>query len=124
MKKIIIIMMLILLIFTGCRSRAEPRILLDDEYLQITQTGGKIAIYSHTDGKEYNFRIARKHATETPSEGYTAVESDNIKIVVKPKKIILYDKAEKKVYTLRLFFGHLTLKPFSTGILGRKGAIE
>ena len=124
MKKIIIIMMLILLIFTGCRSRAEPRILLDTDSLTITREGGRIAIYSHTDGKEYNFRITRKHATETPSEGYTAVESDNIKIVVKPKKIILYDKAEKKVYTLRLFFGHLTLKPFSTGISGRKGAIE
>ena len=124
MKKIIIIMMLILLIFTGCRSRAEPKILLDTDSLTITREGGRIVIYSHTDGKEYNFRIARKHATETPSEGYTAVESDNIKIVVKPKKIILYDKPEKKVYTLRLFFGHLTLKSFSTGISGRKGAIE
>ena len=98
--------------------------MLDTDSLTISQEGGRIAIYSHTDGKEYNFRIARKHATETPSEGYTAVESDNIKIVVKSKKIILYDKSEKQVYTLRLFFGHLTLKPFSTGISGRKGAIE
>ena len=55
MKKIIIIMMLILLIFTGCRSRAEPRILLDTDSLTITREGGRIAIYSHTDGKEYNF---------------------------------------------------------------------
>ena len=121
MRKCLVILtaLLILLSFAGCREK--PRILLNDEYLQITQTGGRIVIYSHTDGKEYNFRIARKHATETPSEGYTAVESDNIKIVVKPKKIILYDKSEKQVYTLRLFFGHLTLKPFSTGIFGRKG---
>ena len=131
MKKIILIFMTVLLMasitataITAIRSRDRPQILLDNNSLTISRERGRIVIYSHTDSKEYNFRITRKHATETPSEGYTAVESDNIKIVVKPKKIILYDKAEKKVYTLRLFFGHLTLKPFSTGISGRKGAIE
>ena len=112
MKKIIIIMMLILLIFTGCRSRAEPRILLDTDSLTISQEGGRIAIYSHTDGKEYNFRITRKHATETPSEGYTAVESDNIKIVVKPKKIILYVKRSEEIYTISIsrIFPNISLK--------------
>ena len=121
---IFLIVLAMLLTFTGCRSRAEPRILLDDEYLQITQTGGKIDVYDVESNMTYTFYIRHKKPSNRVLEAYTAVESDNIKIVVKPKKIILYDKAEKKVYTLRLFFGHLTLKPFSTGISGRKGAIE
>ena len=124
MRKCLVVLMALLCVifFAGCKGK--PRILLNDEYLQITQTGGKIDVYDVESNMTYTFYIRHKKPSNRVLEAYTAVESDNIKIVVKPKKIILYDKAEKKVYTLRLFFGHLTLKPFSTGISGRKGAIE
>ncbi len=58
MKKTLSLLIIILLMATmlsACRSRAEPRILLDDEYLQITQTGGKISVYDVLGDVTYTF---------------------------------------------------------------------
>ena len=62
MKKYIALLMalFITLLFTSCLSRTEPRKLLDDEYLEITQTGAKIDVYDVLGGVTYTLHTTQK----------------------------------------------------------------
>ena len=102
MKKCLVILtaLLILLSFVGCREK--PRILLNDEYLEITQTGGKISVYDVLDDNVYYFRIVHKKPSNRVLEAYTAVNSDTLLIEQRHKEIILTVKKCKNKYTLRI----------------------
>ena len=102
MRKCLVILtaLLILLSFAGCREK--PRILLNDEYLQITQTGGKIDVYDVESNMTYTFYIRHKNASKRLTEPYTAVNSDTLLIEQRHKEIILTVKKCKDKYTLRI----------------------
>ena len=102
MRKYLVILtaLLILLSFAGCREK--PRILLNDEYLQITQTGGKIDVYDVESNMTYTFYIRHKNASKRLTEPYTAVNSDTLLIEQRHKEIILTVKKCKDKYTLRI----------------------
>lgn len=102
MRKCLVILTVlsILLSFVGCREK--PRILLDDEYLQITQTGGKIDVYDVLGDNVYNFRLIHKKPSNRVLEPYTAVNSDTLLIEQRHKEIILTVKKCKNKYTLRI----------------------
>ncbi len=102
MRKCLVILtaLLILLSFAGCREK--PRILLNDEYLQITQTGGKIDVYDVESNMTYTFYIRHKKPSNRVLEPYTAVNSDTLLIEQRHKEIILIVKKCKNKYTLRI----------------------
>ena len=105
MKKTLSLLIIILLMATmlsACRSRAEPRILLDDEYLQITQTGGKIDVCDVESNITYTFHIRHKNASKRLTEPYTAVDTPTLRIEQRRKEIILTVKKRKNKYTLRI----------------------
>ena len=104
MKKYIALLMalFITLLFTSCLSRTEPRKLLDDEYLEITQTGGKIDVYDVLSDTVYNFRIVHKKPSNRVLEPYTAVDTPTLRIEQRHKEIILTVKKRKDKYTLRI----------------------
>ena len=104
MKKYIALLMalFITLLFTSCLSRTEPKILLDDEYLQITQTGAKIDVYDVLGGVTYTFHIRHKNASKRLTEPYTAVDTPTLRIEQRRKEIILTVKKRKNKYTLRI----------------------
>ena len=104
MKKYTTLLMtlFITLLFTSCLSRTEPRKLLDDEYLEITQTGGKIDVYDVESNITYTFHIRHKNASKRLTEPYTAVNSDTLLIEQRHKEIILTVKKCKDKYTLRI----------------------
>lgn len=115
MKKIIIIMMLILLIFTGCRSRAEPRILLDTDRLTISREGGRIVIYDVLSDESYTFILKRTKPLEGDVEPIRVISNEHIVIDKYPKKLLITDLTAKKSYTISIsilrvkviFNGHL-----------------
>ncbi len=104
MKKYITLLMalFITLLFTSCLSRAEPRKLLDNEYLKITQTGGEISVYDVSGGVTYTFHIRHKNASKRLTEPYTAVNTPTLRIEQRHKEIILTVKKCKDKYTLRI----------------------
>ncbi len=114
MKKYIALLMalFITLLFTSCLSRTEPRILLNDEYLQITQTGGKIDVYDVLGDVTYTFYIRHKNASKRLTEPYTAVNTPTLRIEKQYKKIILYVKRSEEIYTLSIsrIFPNISLK--------------
>lgn len=61
---IFLIVLAMLLTFTGCKSRAKT--LLDGDCIRITQEGAKIAIYDVEGGVTYTFSI---YATKTRQNG-------------------------------------------------------
>ena len=112
MRKCLVILtaLLILLSFAGCREK--PRILLNDEYLQITQTGGKIDVYDVLGDVTYTFYIRHKNASKRLTEPYTAVNTPTLRIEKQYKKIILYVKRSEEIYTLSIsrIFPNISLK--------------
>lgn len=104
MKKYIALLMalFITLLFTSCLSRTEPRKLLDDEYLQITQTGGKIDVYDVESNMTYTFYIRHKNASKRLAEPYTVTDTPTLQIEQRHKEIILTVKKCKNKYTLRI----------------------
>lgn len=105
MKKTLSLLIIILLMATmlsACRSRAEPRILLDDEYLQITQTGGKIDVCDVESNITYTFHIRHKNASKRLTEPYTAVDTPTLLIEKQYKKILLIVKETKEVFTISI----------------------
>ena len=103
MKKTLSLLIIILLMATmlsACRSRAEPRILLDDEYLQITQTGGKITITDVLSDTSYNFTIRHKRPSERTTERTSVTKTEHIEILKCTKKIILKDLINDEFYTI------------------------
>ena len=114
MKKYIALLMalFITLLFTSCLSRTEPRILLNDEYLQITQTGGKIDVYDVLGDNVYYFRIVHEKPSNRVLEPYTAIDTPTLRIEKQYKKIILYVKRSEEIYTLSIsrIFPNISLK--------------
>ena len=114
MKKYIALLMalFITLLFTSCLSRTEPKILLDDEYLQITQTGAKIDVYDVLGGVTYTFHIRHKNASKRLTEPYTVTDTPTLRIEKQYKKIILYVKRSEEIYTLSIsrIFPNISLK--------------
>ena len=115
MKKIITIMMLILLIFTGCRSRAEPRILLDTDSLTISQEGGKITITDVLSDESYTFILKHTKPLEGDVEPIRVINTKNLIIDKYPKKLLITDLNTNENYTIcisilgvkAVFIGHL-----------------
>ena len=104
MKKYIALLMalFITLLFTSCLSRTEPKILLDDEYLQITQICGKIDVYDVLGGVTYTFHIRHKNASKRLTEPYTSVDTPTLLIEKQHKKILLTVKEAKEVFTISI----------------------
>ena len=105
MKKTLSLLIIILLMATmlsACRSRAEPRILLDDEYLQITQTGGKIDVYDVESNMTYTFYIRHKKPSNRVLEAYTAIDTPTLRIEKQYKKLLLTVKKSKEVFTISI----------------------
>ena len=104
MKKYITLLMalFITLLFTSCLSRTEPRKLLDNEYLEITQTGGKIDVYDVEGGAIYTFYIRHKNASKRLTEPYTAVNTPTLRIEKQYKKLLLTVKKSKEVFTISI----------------------
>ena len=102
MRKCLVILtaLLILLSFAGCREK--PRILLNDEYLQITQTGGKIDVYDVESNMTYTFYIRHKNASKRLTEPYTAVNTPTLRIEKQYKKLLLTVKKSKEVFTISI----------------------
>lgn len=97
---IFLIVLAMLLTFTGCKSRAKT--LLDGDCIRITQEGGKIAIYDRLSGECYNFHLSRKRPTETRREAVTIANTPTLRIEKQFKKIILYVKRSEEIYTLSI----------------------
>ena len=104
MKKYIALLMalFITLLFTSCLSRTEPKILLDDEYLQITQICGKIDVYDVLGGVTYTFHIRHKNASKRLTEPYTVTDTPTLRIEKQYKKLLLTVKKSKEVFTIRI----------------------
>ena len=102
MRKCLVILtaLLILLSFAGCREK--PRILLNDEYLQITQTGGKIDVCDVESNITYTFHIRHKNASKRLTEPYTAVNTPTLRIEKQYKKLLLTVKKSKEVFTISI----------------------
>ena len=102
MRKCLVILtaLLILLSFVGCREK--PRILLDNEYLEITQTGGKIDVYDVESNMTYTFYIRHKNASKRLTEPYTAVNTPTLRIEKQYKKLLLTVKKSKEVFTISI----------------------
>ena len=97
---IFLIVLAMLLTFTGCKSRAKT--LLDSDCIRITQKGAKIHVYDVLGDTVYNFRIVHKKPSNRVLEPYTAVNSDTLLIEQRHKEIILTVKKCKNKYTLRI----------------------
>ena len=110
MKKIIIIMMLILLIFTGCKSRTKT--LLDSDCIRITQEGGRIVIYDVLSDTSYTFIIRHKRPPERTAERTSVTKTEHIEILKCTKKIILKDLINDEFYTICIgkIFPRITVK--------------
>lgn len=119
MKKIIIIMMLILLIFTGCRSRAEPRILLDTDSLTISQEGGRIVVYDVLSDESYTFILKHTKPLEGDVEPIRVISNEHIVIDKYPKKLLIADLTAKKSYTISISI--LRVKVVFNGNFREKG---
>ena len=102
MKRALVLILALLCIISLAGCRGKPRILLNDEYLQITQTGGKIDVYDVESNITYTFHIRHKNASKRLTEPYTAVNSDTLLIEQRHKEIILTVKKCKDKYTLRI----------------------
>ena len=102
MRKCLVILTVlsILLSFVGCREK--PRILLNDEYLQITQTGGKIDVYDVESNMTYTFHIRHKNASKRLTEPYTVTDTPTLRIEKQYKKLLLTVKKSKEVFTIRI----------------------
>ena len=105
MKKTLSLLIIILLMATmlsACRSRAEPRKLLDNEYLEITQTGSKIDVYDVESNMTYTFYIRHKKPSKRLTEPYTAIDTPTLRIEKQYKKLLLTVKKSKEVFTIRI----------------------
>lgn len=100
MKKIIIIMMLILLIFTGCRSRTKT--LLDSDCIRITQEGAKIHVYDVLGDVTYTFILKHTKPLEGDVEPIRIISNEHIVIDKYPKKLLIADLTAKKSYTISI----------------------
>ena len=97
---IFLIVLAMLLTFTGCKSRAKT--LLDSDCIRITQKGAKIHVYDVESNITYTFHIRHKNASKRLTEPYTAVNTPTLRIEQRHKEIILTVKKCKNKYTLRI----------------------
>lgn len=97
---IFLIVLAMLLTFTGCKSRAKT--LLDGDCIRITQEGARVAIYDRLSGECYNFRLSRKRPSETRREAVTIANTPTLLIEKQHKKILLTVKETKEVLTISI----------------------
>ena len=112
MKRALVLILALLCIISLAGCRGKPRILLNDEYLQITQTGGKIDVYDVLGDNVYYFRIVHEKPSNRVLEPYTAIDTPTLRIEKQYKKIILYVKRSEEIYTLSIsrIFPNISLK--------------
>ena len=116
MKKTLSLLIIILLMATmlsSCRSRTHTEILIDTDTLQVTRTGGKIAITDLLTNESYYFRICRKSSSERITEPIRITSTEHLTIELYPKKIKVTDLTNKEIYTICINI--LRVKVNSTG---------
>ena len=115
MKRALVLILALLCIISLAGCRGKPRILLNDEYLQITQTGGKIDVYDVLSDESYTFILKRTKPLGGDVEPIRVINTKNLIIDKYPKKLLITDLNTNENYTIcisilgvkAVFNGHL-----------------
>ena len=114
---IFLIVLAMLLTFTGCKSRAKT--LLDSDCIRITQEGGRIAIYDVLSDESYTFILKHTKPLEGDVEPIRVISNEHIVIDKYPKKLLIADLTAKKSYTISISI--LRVKAVFNGNFREKG---
>lgn len=98
--KLIILLLCICCLFTGCKTSA-PKSLYKSDTVEVVRNGNKTAVYDLTADKEYNYITRLVKRSEAITEPYTTVDTDTIKIDIIPSGLSVYDKAKSTVFTVK-----------------------
>lgn len=92
-------------LFVGCSN--TPKTVYRSDSVIITREGVKTTVSDLLSDKEYTYTARRTKRTEAPTEAYTTVETETIKIEVIPSGLRVYDKAEGKAIETKYQRGRL-----------------
>ena len=114
---IFLIVLAMLLTFTGCKSRTKT--LLDSDCIRITQEGTRIAITDTIDNISYTFILKRKKPIEGDVEPIRVINTKNLIIDKCPKKLLITDLNTNENYTICISI--LRVKVIFNGNFREKG---
>ena len=90
---------LCLLMFAGCNN--EPKTLYQSDSVKIIREGKVTTVYDLLADNEYSFKTVRVKRSEGVAGGYTAINTDTIRIDVLQKgTLCVTDKSAHKICTI------------------------